>query len=146
MRDYGVSEVINYGCEDLRDRIKSLTSGQGVDICFDIIGGTIFEQMTRLMTWGGRLLPIGFTSGEIPSVPMNLPLLKNYSIVGVFAGAWTDRFPDQAASMNDTLAQLLADGKIHPHVDRILPLDQVTAAMRALADRAVHGRIVLKIK
>jgi NADPH:quinone reductase len=146
VRGYGVPDVINYATEDVRDRIKSITSGQGVDICFDSVGGTIFEQMARLMTWGGRLLPIGFTSGEIPSVPMNLPLLKNYSIVGVFAGAWTDKFPDQAVSMNDTLAQLLSDGKIRPHIDRILPLDRVTAAMRALADRTVHGRIVLKIR
>jgi len=146
VRRYGVGDVINYGSEDLRDRIRSITLGEGVDICFDTIGGAIFEQMARLMRWGGRLLPIGFTSGEIPSVPMNLPLLKNYSIVGVFAGAWTDKFPDQAARMNDTLAQLLADEKLRPHIDRVLPLDRVTAAMQALADRTVHGRIVLKIK
>jgi NADPH2:quinone reductase len=146
LRGYGVSDIINYRSEDLRDRIKSLTSGEGVDIGFDNVGGAIFAQMARLMKWGGRLLPIGFTSGEIPSLPMNLPLLKNYSIVGVFAGAWTDKFPDQATRMNDILVQLLADQKIRPHVDRVLPLDRVNAAMQALADRTVHGRIVLKIK
>jgi NADPH2:quinone reductase len=74
--------------------------------------------MARLMKWGGRLMPIGFTSGQIPSVPMNLPLLKNYSIVGVFTGAWIEKFPEQAARMNDTVAQLLAQGKIRPHIDR----------------------------
>ena len=146
VRRYGASDVINYRSEDLRQRIKSITSGEGVDICFDSVGGAVFEQMARLMKWGGRLMPIGFTSGQVPSLPMNLPLLKNYSIVGVFVGAWAEKFPDRAVRMNETLAQLLADGKIRPHIDRILPLDQVREAMRAVANRTVQGRIVLKVK
>jgi NADPH:quinone reductase len=146
VRSYGASDVINYRSEDLSQRIKSITGGDGVDVCFDIVGGTIFEQMARLMKWGGRLMPIGFTSGQIPSVPMNLPLLKNYSIVGVFAGAWIEKFPAQAARMNDTLADLLAEGKIRPRIDRVLPLEQVKEAMRAVANRTVQGRIVLKIR
>ena len=89
---YGACDVINYRSEDLRERIKSITGGEGVDICFDNVGGTIFEQMARLMKWGGRLMPIGFTSGQIPPVPMNLPLLKNSSIVGVFSGAGRRNF------------------------------------------------------
>jgi NADPH:quinone reductase len=146
VRDYGACDVVNYRSEDLRERIKSITGGEGVDICFDNVGGKLFEQMARLMKWGGRLMPIGFTSGQIPSVPMNLPLLKNYSIVGVFAGAWTEKFPDQAVRMNDTLMGLLAEGKIRPHIDRILPLEQAKEALRAVADRTVHGRIVLKVR
>lgn len=143
VRRYGAGDVINYRSEDLRERIKSITGGTGVDVCFDNVGGTIFEQMARLMTWGGRLIPVGFTSGQIPSVPMNLLLLKNYSIVGVFAGAWAEKFPEQATRMNDTLAQLLAGGKIRPHIDRVLRLEQVKEAMRAVANRTVQGRIVL---
>jgi NADPH2:quinone reductase len=146
VREYGACDVINYRTEDLRERIKSISGGEGVDICFDNVGGTIFEQMARLMKWGGRLMPIGFTSGQIPSLPMNLPLLKGYSIVGVFAAAWAEKFPEQAVRMNDTLAQLLAEGKIRPHIDRVLPLEQVKEGMRAVADRAVRGRIVLKIR
>jgi NADPH2:quinone reductase len=146
VRGYGACDVINYGREDLRERIKSITRGEGVDVGFDNVGGTIFEQMARLMKWGGRLMPIGFASGEIPSVPMNLPLLKNYSIVGVFSGAWIEKFPEQAARMNDALAQLLAEGKIRPHIDRVLSLEQVKDAMRAVADRTVQGRIVLKLR
>ncbi|TQF37773.1 quinone oxidoreductase [Bradyrhizobium sp. UNPF46] len=146
VRDYGASEVINYRSGDLRERIKSITSGEGIDIGFDNVGGAIFEQMARLMRWGGRLLPIGFTGGEIPSLPMNLPLLKNYSIVGVFAGAWAEKFPDEAARMNDTLMQLLAGGQIRPHIDRILPLEEAGNAMRAVAGRTVQGRIVLRIR
>jgi len=146
VRGYGVCDVINYGSEDLRERIKSITRGEGVDVGFDNIGGTVFEQMARLMKWGGRLMPIGFASGEIPSVPMNLPLLKNYSIVGVFSGAWIEKFPEQAGRMNGAVAQLLAEGKIRPHIDRVLPLEQVKDAMRAVADRTVQGRIVLKLR
>ena len=98
VRQYGAEATINYRSENLRERIKALTGGKGVDVCFDNVGGAVFGEMTRLMNWGGRLMPIGFTSGEIPSVPMNLPLLKNYSIVGVFAGAWGEKFPQEAAS------------------------------------------------
>ncbi|MGX4803743.1 NADPH:quinone oxidoreductase family protein [Bradyrhizobium guangdongense] len=146
VRRYGASEVINYRSEDLRDRIKSITSGQGIDIGFDNVGGTILEQMARLMNWGGRLMPIGFTSGVIPQIPMNLPLLKNYAIVGVFVGAWAEKFPDEAARMNDTLMQLLAEGAIRPHIDRVLPLEEASEAMRGVANRTVQGRIVLKIR
>jgi NADPH2:quinone reductase len=146
VRAYGAFDVINYRSEDLRARIKSITAGEGVDIGFDNVGGAIFEQMTRLMKWGGRLMPIGFTSGQIPSVPMNLLLLKNYSILGLFTGAWMAKFPEQAMRMKDTLAQLLAEGKIRPHIDRVLPLDRVKEAMRAVANRTVQGRIVLKIR
>ncbi len=146
VRSYGACDVINYRREDLRARINSVTGGEGVDVCFDNIGGAVFEQMARLMKWGGRLMPIGFTSGQIPSIAMNLPLLKNYSIVGVFAGAWAEKFPEQAARINDTLMEWLADGKIRPHIDRVLPLDEVKQAMRAVADRTVQGRIVLKIR
>ncbi|MGX4770833.1 NADPH:quinone oxidoreductase family protein [Bradyrhizobium guangdongense] len=146
VRRYGASEVINYRSKDLRDRIKSITSGQGIDIGFDNVGGTILEQMARLMNWGGRLMPIGFTSGVIPQIPMNLPLLKNYAIVGVFVGAWAEKFPDEAARMNDTLMQLLAEGAIRPHIDRVLPLEEASEAMRGVANRTVQGRIVLKIR
>jgi NADPH2:quinone reductase len=146
VRSYGALEVVNYGKEDLRERIKSLTDGEGLDICFENVGGMIFEQTARLMKWGGRLMPIGFTGGQIPSVPMNLPLLKNYSIVGVFSGAWASKFPEEAARMNNAIARLLGEGKIRPHVDRVLPLEEVQDAMRAVADRAVQGRIVLKVR
>jgi NADPH2:quinone reductase len=146
VRDYGAGDVINYRSEDLRGRIKSITSGDGIDVGFDNVGGAVFEQMARLMKWGGRLMPIGFTSGEIPQIPMNLPLLKNYSILGVFAGAWAEKFPEEAARGNDNLMRLLADGQIRPHIDRVLPLEEVTDAMRAVANRTVQGRIVLKIR
>jgi NADPH:quinone reductase len=146
VRRYGAGDVVNYRSEDLRDRIKSITSGEGIDVGLDNVGGAIFEQMARLMKWDGRLMPIGFAGGEIPQIPMNLPLLKNYAIIGVFLGAWAEKFSAEAARMNDTLMQLLADGKIRPHIDRVLPLEEAGDAMRAVANRAVLGRIVLKIR
>ncbi|MBW5439993.1 NADPH:quinone oxidoreductase family protein [Bradyrhizobium canariense] len=145
VQSYGASEVVNYRSEDLRGRIKAITA-DGIDIGFGTVGGAIFEQMARSMKWGGRLMPIGFTSGEIPQLPMNLPLLKNYSILGVFVGAWAEKFPADAARMNATLMQLLAGGKIRPHIDRVLPLEEAGEAMRAVANRTVQGRIVLKIR
>ena len=110
-----------------------------MDVCAEIVGGEIFEHMTRLMAWEGRLMPIGFASEKIPSVPMNLPLLKNYSIVGVFYGAWNKRDPQGAARVFETLMGLLAAGAIHPRVQQVMPLHQVREAMRAIADRSVRA-------
>lgn len=146
MRDYGASETVNYGTESLKDRIKAITHGKGVDVCLEILGGEVFEQMTRLMAWGGRLMPIGFASGTIPSVPMNLPLLKNYSIVGVFYGASMKHDPRGTVAMFETIMRLVADGELRPRVQRVMPLGKVREAMRAIADRSVQGRIVLRLR
>jgi len=91
---YGAEEVVDYSREDVRQRVKAFTGDEGLDVCVENVGGTLFTTLARLMRWNGRLTPIGFTSGEVPSLAMNLPLLRNYSIVGVFTGAWTERFPD----------------------------------------------------
>ncbi len=145
VRRYGASEVINYRTEDVRERIKAVTGGRGVDVCFEMLGGDIFDQMTRLMAWKGRLMPIGFVGGTIPSVPMNLPLLKNYSIVGVFYGAAMRNEPEATAAMYDQLMRLAADGAIHPHVQAVMRLDDASKAMQMIADRQVQGRVVLSV-
>jgi NADPH:quinone reductase len=146
VRDYGAEAVINYSSEDVRDRVKALTAGEGIDICIDNVGGSLFGTLARLMRWNGRLLPIGFAGGEVPSLPMNLPLLKNYSIVGVFTGAWADRFPDQSSRAADKLLQWVSEGKLRPHIDRVLPLERAAEAMSAIEKRSVAGRIVLKVR
>lgn len=140
----GASDVVDYRNGDLRARIKDLTSGRGVDVCFEMIGGETFLTMARLMAWGGRLSPIGFVGGEIPALPMNLPLLKGYSVVGVFSGAWVEQFPAEAAAAADEVMQWIAAGKLTPRIDKTLPLDQAAEAMRMLARREVLGRIVLE--
>jgi len=146
VRRYGAREVINYRDEDVRARIKQLTEGRGVDVCFEMVGGELFEQMARLMAWKGRLMPIGFVGGKIPSVPMNLPLLKNYSIVGVFFGAAMRNDPKPTAQMYDELMRRVAEGSLTPFVQRVVPLENAAQAMQAVAERKVQGRVVLKVR
>jgi NADPH2:quinone reductase len=146
VREYGANEVIDYSREDLRERVKELTGGEGLGVCVENIGGKVFDTLARLMRWNGRLMPIGFTSGEIPSLAMNLPLLKNYSIVGVFAGAWGKRCPDERARAADIIMGWVSEGKLRPRIDRVLPLEQAAEAMSAVADRSVQGRIVLRVR
>ena len=143
-REAGASEVVDYRNGDLRAQIKELTSGRGVDVCFEMIGGETFLTMARLMAWGGRLSPIGFVGGEIPALPMNLPLLKGYSVVGVFSGAWVEQFPAEAAAAADEVMQWIASGKLTPRIDKTLPLEQAAEAMGLLARREVLGRVVLE--
>ncbi len=145
-RDAGATDVVNYATGDLRTQIKDLTEGRGLDVCFEMIGGDTFLTLARLMAWGGRIAPIGFVGGEIPALPMNLPLLKSFSVVGVFSGAWIEKFPDEAASAADQVMGWVASGKLNPKIDMVLPLEQAAEAMRILGKREVQGRIVLQTK
>lgn len=145
VKKYGAEAVVNYNTDDLPARIKELTGGKGVDVCFDNVGGEVFQKMTRLMNWAGRLMPIGFTSGDIPSVPMNLPLVKNYSIVGLFSGAWFEKFKDEGRLANDAIMAWLAAGEITPYIYCTLPLERAGEAMQLIADRKVQGRVVLQV-
>src|SRR3954468_17377464 len=124
VRTHGAAEVVDHSCEDVRESVKSLAGGKGLDICVDNVGGALFTTLARFMGLNGRLLPIGFTSGEIPSLAMNLPLLKNYSIVGVFIGPWKERFSDDASRAAETVMAWVGEGKLRPHVDRVLPLER----------------------
>jgi NADPH:quinone reductase len=146
VRDYGAEEVIDHSCEEVRERVKVLTGGEGLDVCVDNVGGTLFTTLARLMRWNGRLLPIGFTCGKIPSLPMNLPLLKNYSVVGVFIGPWKERFPEAASRAAKTIMAWVGEGKLCPRIDRVLPLEHAAEAMRAVANRTPQGRIVLQVR
>lgn len=143
-REAGAVEVVNYRTDDLRTQIKDLTGRQGVDVCFEMIGGEIFLTMSRLMSWGGRLSPIGFVSGNIAALPMNLPLLNSYSIVGVFAGAWVEKFPEEASVAADKVMGWIAAGELSPRIDKVLPLERAAEAMKSLERREVLGRIVLE--
>lgn len=145
VRDYGAEAVVNYRAEDVRGRIKDLTEGRGVDVCFDNVGGDVFLTMARLMARGGRLLPIGFTSGDIPKLPMNLPLLKNYDIIGVFMGDWRQHDAAAGKAGTETIMDWLAEGSIRPHVGAILPLDQASEAMEMVAVRKSLGRVLLEV-
>jgi len=139
----GATEFINYATEDLRERIKDITKGQGVDVFYDPVGGDMFEKALRSTAWKGRGLVVGFAAGEIPKVPVNLALLKGCDIVGVFWGAFRMR---ETALDNENFAQLFAwyeAGKLKPYVSRTYPLTQAAEALNALKHRQAVGKIVL---
>ncbi len=141
----GADAVVTYGDGDLRAQVDNLTGGSGLDVCIDMIGGDVFQTLARCMAWGGRLSPVGFVGGEIPALRMNLPLLKSFSVVGVFSGAWLDQCPDDAARAAKEVFSWIAAGRLHPRVDRVMPLTEAAEAMRILGRREVAGRIVLEV-
>jgi len=141
-RQRGADETINYSIEDLKNRAKELTDGKGVDVVYDCVGGDYAEQALRAIAWEGRILVIGFTAG-IPSIPLNLTLLKSCQIVGVFYGAMTAREPARAAEISDRLIDWLASGKLQPYVSARYPLDRAGEALRSMMDRTVVGKVVI---
>ncbi len=144
-RDYGADELINYATEDLKDRIKALTNGRGVDVVYDPVGDRYAEPAFRGMAWNGRYLVVGFAGGAIPSLPLNLPLIKGASIVGVFWGAFTQAEPAvHRANMDELLAWYRA-GKLKPHVSKHFSLAEGPQAIRWMMDRKATGKIVLDV-
>jgi NADPH:quinone reductase len=142
-KQHGADEVINYSTEDLRDRIKQLSGGIGVEVAFDPIGGNYSEPVLRSMAWGGRFLVIGFASGDIPRIPLNLPLLKACSIVGVFWGSFMERDPKHGRENIHELITWMNEGKLKPHVSATYPLEHVADALNDLMERRVTGKAVL---
>jgi NADPH2:quinone reductase len=145
VRERGAEHAIVYTEEDLRERIRSLTGGRGVDVCLDHVGGDVFAVMARSMNWGGRLVPLGFACGQIPSVAANLPLLKNYSVVGAYWGAWAERHPRESAAADEALMRMVATGELRPHVGRTMPWEDFAVALDLLRRREAQGRIVLQV-
>ena len=145
-RRQGAAHAIDYSCEPVRDRLLELTQGRGVDVYFDNVGGSLFSTVSRAMAWGGRILPIGFASGEIPSLAMNLPLLKNYSVVGCYWGPWAEREPQQSRAADEQLFAAVAQGILQPQVSDVLPMSSFADGLQRLARRQVTGRIVLRVR
>jgi NADPH2:quinone reductase len=141
-RERGAAETINYATEDLRARIKDLTGGSGVDVVFDPVGGDHAEAAVRGMAWDGRYLVIGFVAG-IPSVPLNLILLKSCSVIGVFWGAFVTRDPGRNRELLAELFGWYAQQKIDPHISAGYPLDRAADALNDLLERKALGKIVI---
>jgi NADPH2:quinone reductase len=142
-RQYGADETINYAAEDLKERVKQLTGGRGVDVIYDPVGDKYAEPAFRSIGWNGRYLVVGFAAGEIPKLPLNLPLIKGASIVGVFWGAFTAHEPAlHEANMRELLGWF-AEGKLKPHVSTHLPLESGAEAIRLLMDRKAMGKVIL---
>jgi len=144
-REHGADDQINYATDDLRERIKSLTDGRGVDVVYDPVGGAYTEAALRSLAWRGRLLVVGFAAGDIPKIPLNLTLLKGCSIVGVFWGEFTRREPQRFAESMQQLGRWYADGKLKPHVSQTYPLERAADALTAMANRQVKGKVVLTV-
>ena len=139
----GADYAINV-TQGFRDKVKTLTGGRGADVIFDPVGGDVFDESVRCIAFDGRLLVVGFTSGRIPSVNVNMPLIKGFSVVGVRAGEYGRRFPDKGRENQAAIRQWAEDGKVHPHVFRELPLDDWREAWRLLTDREVVGKVILR--
>src|SRR5215472_8659277 len=136
-KQHGADQVINYTTEDLKERVKQLTPGKGVDVVFDPVGGDYSEAALRGMAWGGRFLVIGFTTGEIPRIPLNLTLLKGCSIVGVFWGSFTTRDPERNQEHLRELLNWFVTGKIKPLISATYPLERAADALNDMMNRKV---------
>ncbi|WP_027078266.1 NADPH:quinone oxidoreductase family protein [Maribacter antarcticus] len=144
-KHYGADETINYSKEDLKSTIKAVTKNKGVDVIYDPVGGSYSEAAFRGMAWNGRYLVVGFASGEIPKLPLNLPLLKGASVVGVFWGGFAMGQPKENMQNTITLMQWYAEGKLKPHIDKIYSLADAPKALKAMMQRKVKGKLVIRV-
>ena len=145
-RQAGADELINYQDEDVRERLKTLTKGQGVDVIIDPVGGDLFETVFRSIAWNGRMLVIGFASGTIPSLPANLPLLKGAAVIGVFWGSFAQRQPQDNVANFEQLFAWYAEGKLKPLVSQTFALEDTAQAINTLAARKAVGKLVIKVR
>jgi NADPH:quinone reductase len=142
-RSIGADATINYSRENLREALKALTDGKGPDVVYDPVGGDLAEPALRSLAWRGRYLIIGFASGTIPSLPLNLPLLKGTSLVGVFWGSFSRHEPKANAVMLAELGRWYAEGRIKPVIDRVMPMAELPAAFAHMGSRTVKGKLVM---
>lgn len=144
-RQFGADETVNYSVDGWRDEIKKLTGGKGVDVVYDPVGDKYAEPAFRSIAWNGRYLVVGFAAGQIPSLPLNLPLIKGASIVGVFWGAFTAAEP---ALHKENMAELLrwySEGRLKPHISKHFTLDEGAAAIRWMMDRKATGKVIVDV-
>ena len=145
-RQAGADELINYQNEEVRERLKTLTKGQGVDVIIDPVGGDLFETVFRSIAWNGRMLVIGFASGTIPLLPANLPLLKGAAVIGVFWGSFAQRQPQDNVENFQQLFAWYAQGKLKPLVSQTFALEDTAKAINTLAARKAVGKLVIKVR
>lgn len=147
LRRAGADHVIVLGPnpgDAFREQVKALTNGKGADVIFDPVGGDIFDESTRCITFAGRLLVIGFAGGRIASVNTNIPLIKGFSVVGVRAGEYGRQFPDRGRLIRDEIWEWAAEGKTRPTIFAELPLTHWREAFDLMRDRRLVGKVVLR--
>lgn len=144
-REAGADHTVDSRAPDFRDTVKALTGGRGADVVYDPVGGHAFEQALRCTALGGRILIVGFASGEVPQIPANLLLVKNISVIGYYWGAHRTLAPDALAASFRELLDWLGDGRLRPHVSKTYPLTDAIAALKDLRARKTTGKVVLTI-
>jgi NADPH2:quinone reductase len=144
-REHGADEIVNYSNENLRDAFRRLGGEHGIDVIYDPVGGAYAEPAVRSLAWLGRYLVVGFTAGEIPKIPLNLVLLRGCDIRGVFWGSWGKREPQALRASLTDIARWAGEGKLSLYLHATYPLAEIATAMKAIADRKVMGKIVLRI-
>lgn len=142
----GADELINYSDSSLKDEVKRLTNGQGADVIYDPVGGDLFDAAIRSIAWNGRLLVVGFASGRIPELPVNLTLLKGAAVVGVFWGAFAQRQPQDNAANFQQLFAWYGEGKLKPLVSQTFPLLKAAEAIDTLGQRKAVGKVVVQVR
>ena len=142
-RQAGADETINYTETSLRDAVKELTGGKGVDVVYDPVGGELAQMALRSLAWQGRYLVIGFACGDIPQFPANIALLKEASIIGVWWGTWARHNPAESERNMIALASLVADGKLKPRVTETYPLQNFVDAFASITQRKARGKVIL---
>ena len=146
-KNAGADELINYSEVSLKERLKELTGGQGVDVIYDPVGGKLFEEAFRSIAWNGRMLVVGFAAGgDIPALPANLPLLKGAALIGVFWGAFAQRQPQDNAANFRQLFAWHAEGKLKPLVSQRFALEEAGQAIATLGQRKAVGKLVVQVR
>lgn len=143
-REHGAQTLVDYATVDLKDTLKAITGGRGVDVVYDPVGGTLAEAALRAIAWKGRFLVVGFAAGDIPKIPLNLVLLKGCDVLGVFWGAFTEREPAANAANVATLFEWARQGRIRAHASQVVPLGDAAAAIRLIAERKAAGKILVR--
>ena len=142
-RAHGADHAVDSDDPDLKGRLRELTDGRGADVVYDPVGGAVFDASLRAIAWEGRIVAVGFASGQVPQVPANLLLVKNAAVLGFYWGSYRKHDPER---LRDGLKELFAwhrAGRIRPHVSQTLPLARTAEAIRLLADRRAIGKIVV---
>jgi NADPH:quinone reductase len=142
----GADHLIDYTREDLRERVKAITGGRGVDVVYDPVGGDAFDQSLRSIAWEGRIIVIGFAGGRVPQIPANILLVKNIDVIGFFWGSYRRYKPQLMADSLEQLLRWFAEGKLKPHVSHRLPLEEVAQALDLLKTRKSTGKVVLTMR